>query len=76
MDPQWLGPFEVAADLGKGFYSLRDIQTGEIVTKRVNGSHLKVYLTHSTSQSQGTLNVCTCTLVLVIKSLILVCMLL
>ena len=23
MDPQWLGPYEIAADLGKGFYALR-----------------------------------------------------
>lgn len=49
-DPEWLGPFEVAADLGKGFYSLSDLNSGEIVIKRVNGAHLKVCLTPPAQQ--------------------------
>ena len=53
MDPQWLGPYEIAADLGKGFYTLSDLESGDVVTKRVNGAHLKAYVTpqsYSTAQ--------------------------
>ena len=44
MDPQWLGPYEIATDLGKGFYALSDLKSGDIVTRRVNAAHLKAYL--------------------------------
>lgn len=43
MDPQWLGPFKVARDLGKGFYALESIDGDNIVTKKINGKHLKIY---------------------------------
>lgn len=43
IDPQWLGPYEITTDLGKGFYALSDLESGEIVIKRVNGAHLKLY---------------------------------
>lgn len=43
MDPQWLGPFKVAKDLGKGFYALKSMEVDTIVTKRINGMHLKIY---------------------------------
>ena len=45
MDPQWLGPYVIATDLDKGFYALSDLNTGEIVTKRINAAHLKPYIT-------------------------------
>ena len=44
MDPQWLGPYEIAADLRKGFYAVSDVTNGDIAIKRVNGAHLKAYL--------------------------------
>lgn len=43
MDPQWLGPYRVANDLGKGFYSLENLQDGSKAVERINGAHLKVY---------------------------------
>ena len=49
MDPQWLGPYKVAKDLGKGFYALESLQDGSIVIERINGAHLKVYLTPPSS---------------------------
>ena len=33
MDPQWLGPYEVTKDLGKGFYTLSDPNTGVVFVK-------------------------------------------
>ena len=50
MDPQWLGPYEVTKDLGKGFYTFSDPNTGIVFVKRVNGSHLKTYLTSSSQR--------------------------
>ncbi len=44
MDPKWLGPFEVAANLGKGFFALQDTTSKKIVVQRVNGAHLKLYI--------------------------------
>jgi hypothetical protein len=49
MDPQWLGPYEIAADLGKGFYALSDVTNGDIAIKRVNGAHLKAYNSNTPS---------------------------
>ena len=51
MDPQWLGPFKVAKDLGKGFYALEGIESDEIATKRINGKHLKLYQTEVPTSS-------------------------
>ena len=45
LDPQWLGPYRIATDLGKGFYALSDLNSENIVTKRINGAHLKAYFT-------------------------------
>ena len=56
MDPQWLGPYEIAADLGKGFYALSDVTSGDIVIKRVNGAHLKPYNAPSLSHGSSTSN--------------------
>ena len=44
MDPQWLGSYQVTHDLGRGFYTLGHLQNGSVVTQRINGAHLKVYL--------------------------------
>ena len=55
MNPQWLGPYEIAADLGKGFYALSDVTNGDIAIKRVNGAHLKPYNTSSLSQAGSNL---------------------
>ena len=52
MDPQWLGPYLVAKDLGKGFYSLEDLAKGKKVTERINGAHLKIYVCASSLQVQ------------------------
>lgn len=51
IDPQWLGPYEITADLGKGFYALSDLESAEIVIKRVNGAHLKLYHDPLSSES-------------------------
>ena len=56
MDPQWLGPYEIAADLGKGFYTLSDATNGDIAIKRVNGAHLKPYNNALLSQTSSTSN--------------------
>ncbi len=42
LDPKWLGPYTIVDDLGRGFYSLSDGE--KIVVPRVNGSHLKIFL--------------------------------
>lgn len=51
IDPQWLGPYTIAAELGKGFYSLSDLESGAIVIQRVNSAHLKLYITPSSNFS-------------------------
>ena len=43
MDYKWLGPYEVMKDLGKGFFSLKDMENGKIVN-RIHDAHLKVYV--------------------------------
>ena len=44
MDPKWLSPSLITHDLGKGFYSLVTLDQKKIVTKRINGAYLKLYL--------------------------------
>ena len=44
MDPKWLSPSQITHDLGKGFYSLVTLDQKKIVTKRIKGAHLKLYL--------------------------------
>ena len=58
MDPQWLGPFKVARDLGKGFYSLKSIDNNSIVTKRIHGNHLIVYRSEVPSPSSTDQSYC------------------
>ena len=50
LDPQWLGSYRIANDLGKGFYALSDLNSEDIVTKRINGAHLKAYFTSPLSK--------------------------
>ena len=54
MDPKWLSPSLITHDLGKGFYSLVTLDQEKIVTKRINGAHLKLYLCPSSSPHQST----------------------
>ena len=49
MDLRWLGPYEIAADLRKGFYAVSDVTNGDIAIKRVNGAHLKAYNSNTPS---------------------------
>ena len=51
LDPQRLGPYVIATDLDKGFYALSDMNTREIVTKRINAAHLKPYFNQDTDVS-------------------------
>ena len=44
MDNRWLGPYQIIKDLGKGFFSLHNLDTGKII-QRVHGAHLKIYNT-------------------------------
>ena len=52
MDYKWLGPYEVMKDVGKGFFSLKDMENGKIVN-RIHGAHLKVYRTPLNSPSHN-----------------------
>ena len=54
MDPKWLSPSLITHDLGKGFYSLVTIDQKKIVTKRINGAHLKLYVRPPSSPHQST----------------------
>ena len=51
---QILGPSLITHDLGKGFYSLVTLDQMKIVTKRINGAHLKLYLRPPSSPHQST----------------------
>ena len=46
MDHRWLGPYVIVKDLSKGFFSLRNVETGKTI-QRVHGAHLKIYFTSS-----------------------------
>lgn len=48
LDPRWLGPFVITKDMGKGFFSLRCVQSGTLIP-RIHGAHLKSYLTPPSS---------------------------
>ena len=54
MDPKWLSPSLITHALGKGFYSLVTLDQKKIVTKRINGAHLKLYLRPPSSPHQST----------------------
>ena len=46
LDEKWLGPFTIVGMLGRGLYRLQAVDTTDIIP-RVNGVHLKPYLTRS-----------------------------
>ena len=48
-----MGPSLITHDLGKGFYSLVTLDQKKIVTKRINGAHLKLYLCPPSSPHQS-----------------------
>uniref|UniRef100_A0A1X7UVJ1 Integrase catalytic domain-containing protein n=1 Tax=Amphimedon queenslandica TaxID=400682 RepID=A0A1X7UVJ1_AMPQE len=45
---KWLGPYHVINDVGKGFYSLKDVASNAVI-KRIHGAHLKQFKTPPTS---------------------------
>ncbi len=49
MDHRWLGPYVIVKDLSKGFFSLRNVETGKMI-QRVHGAHLKIYFTSCNGQ--------------------------
>eukprot|EP00731_Ephydatia_muelleri_P000953 Em0001g953a len=49
MDDKWLGLL-VSSELGKGFYSLSDLDGKSIKVKRINGAHLKPYKRSSSGE--------------------------
>lgn len=51
MDAEWLGPLLVSHELGKGFYTLASLDGKNVVTKSINGAHLKVLITPSLQES-------------------------
>ena len=51
LDSRWLGPFEVTKDAGKGFFSLKNLVDGKLIT-RIHGIHLKPYLVSSDNNSK------------------------
>lgn len=50
MDPKWLGPYLIVKNLGRGLYKLRSVENPGCIVK-VNGAHLKVYKTSSSTRS-------------------------
>ena len=45
MDAKYVGPFVITRSLGKGLYALQSLENTGHVIDRVNGAHLKPYLT-------------------------------
>ena len=54
LDHRWLGPYTIAQDLGKGFYSLSDGE--DIIVKRICGAHLKIYVPPQPSEERSLAN--------------------
>ena len=46
MGYKWLGPYSIKQILGNGLYSVKDLCTKQVI-QRVNGCHLKPYLSRS-----------------------------
>ena len=51
IDAKYVGPFIITKSLGKGLYALQLVKNGDHVIDRVNGVHLKPYLTPPPSPS-------------------------
>ena len=44
MGHKWLGSYEVVKNLGKGFFTLQNMESGQII-QQIHGTHLKLYFT-------------------------------
>lgn len=44
MQPRWLGPYIIHADLGKGVYKITNPETGKVLQTAVNQCRLKHYI--------------------------------
>ena len=44
LDHKWVGPFRIVKDVGKGFYSIQNVDNGKEPV-RIHGIHLKPYNT-------------------------------
>ena len=42
MDHRWIGPYKIVKDVGKGFYSIQNVDNGK-KPARIHGIHLKPY---------------------------------
>ena len=54
LDPKWLGPYTIAHNFGKGFYSLSD--GGDIIVKRISDAYLKIYIPLQPSEETSYVN--------------------
>ena len=43
LDSKWLGPFKIRKNLGKGLHYISDDGNIKAASKRVHGTHLKLY---------------------------------
>lgn len=53
MDHRWVGPYVITKDVGKGFYSLKHLDSTKVI-KRIHGAHLKLYFTPPNSPDDFT----------------------
>lgn len=44
MDTRWTGPYIIQSNIGKGRYTLLNVQTGQPLKQAINSSRLKKYL--------------------------------
>ena len=51
LDIRWLGPYIIVNNLGKGLYSLKLVGNTDCIVGRINGSHLKPYISSSSAIS-------------------------
>ena len=45
LDSKWTGPYRIIKSLGRGLYSLESVEDSKNTVTRVNGVHLKQYIT-------------------------------
>ena len=45
LDSRWTGPYRIIKSLGRGLYSLESVEDSKNTVTRVNGVHLKQYIT-------------------------------
>ena len=55
LDVKYLGPYKITEVLGKGTYSLELGSDSSQQVKKVNGAHLKPYVTPTSSPNQSAL---------------------